>query len=243
MKKIFIFVLMLMCLTVFAFGGPQKKLSDYKPRAKDPDEPVTKSYVLKHVAPKRVHDALKEYFYDDSYDRNSNIITVKIPRKNIKDFERMLKLMDVAKKKVMLRIFAIIASREGKSTPIANKDLKKVLTELQKVLSFNSYRLDGVSAMTVIDGQQHSHVKLTASANLNLYLGDVYVRKDGDVNTTGFEFRLQQQVGRTSEGKPLSEILLSSETSVKENGYLVAGVSKIGKNGDSLVLIINAKML
>ena len=36
--------------------------------------------------------------------------------------------------------------------------------------------------------------------------------------------------------------LISTQTSIKENGYLVAGVSTLGKNGDSLALIINAKI-
>ena len=36
--------------------------------------------------------------------------------------------------------------------------------------------------------------------------------------------------------------LLSSETEIAENGYLVAGVSRIGNDGKSLVLVINAEI-
>jgi hypothetical protein len=36
--------------------------------------------------------------------------------------------------------------------------------------------------------------------------------------------------------------LLNSDSGIPENGYLVAGVSRIGKEGKSLVLVINAEI-
>jgi len=36
--------------------------------------------------------------------------------------------------------------------------------------------------------------------------------------------------------------LIRTSTSINENGYLVVGVSKIGENGDSLILVINAEI-
>ncbi len=122
--------------------------------------------------------------------------------------------------------------------------LKRVLSELQKVLSFKAFRLDGVSALTVTDGQDDSLIRLSSQSSLLLRLRHFYMMKEkGGQHTVGFEFHLKQEkTFGLVDGKPASSTLIASETSVKENGYLVAGVSKIGKNGDSLVLIINAEI-
>jgi hypothetical protein len=170
---------------------------------------------------------------------------VKIPRENIPEFERLLKQMDVEKKKILIRIFTVIASHEDKGGPIDNKDLRGVLDELKKVLSFKSFRLDGVSAITVTDGQRYSRLRLSSQVPLELRLEDIYIRegKDGK-RTVGFAFQLSVKGKHyVEEGKVMStdQALIQSETSVKENGYLAAGVSKIG-NGDSLVLVINAEI-
>lgn len=243
MKKLIAVILIVLCASLFVQGATQKSKENNVPKPDDPNEPVTRSYVLKHVLPERVYDALKQYIYDASFDKRSNVITVKIPRKNVKDFEKMLNLVDVEKQKAMLRVFTVLASKDGKPSAIENKDLKKVLTELQKVLSFNTFRVDGVSALTITDGQRDSLLKLTSMYNLELILRDIHIRKGMAGNSVGFSFSLKQITGRTADNKTVVENLVFSTTSVKENGFLVAGVSKIGKNGDSLVLVINAQML
>ncbi|HLP58065.1 MAG TPA: hypothetical protein VK186_04510 [Candidatus Deferrimicrobium sp.] len=122
--------------------------------------------------------------------------------------------------------------------------MKQVLNELQKVLSFNSYTLDGVSAVTVMEDQDYSRLALSSQSPLRFDIE--LIRIQGDIpgqRSVVFEFALRQkQEIPNSEGKISYEELIASETSVKEKGYLVAGVSKIGKNGDSLVLI-NAEIL
>ena len=69
---------------------------------------------------------------------------------------------------------------------------------------------------------------------LRLEMMNIYINahKPGDRSIEIKELRLREQ----------SFNLISTQTSIKENGYLVAGVSKIGKNGDSLVLVINAEI-
>lgn len=244
MKKIIILlVIMLLVVTGFGFGDEQQS---EKPKQKTSQQDmVTKTYVLKHISPKTVDRTLRQYFWDSSYDSNGRMFTVKIPKENIATFEKLLKQLDVERKKVLIRIFTVIASREGKGGPIDNKDLKQVLNELQRVLSFKSFRLDGVSAVTVTDGQRHSRLFLSSQVPLELRLENIYIRegKDGK-QTVGFEFRLQKEVeSYVKEGKLIDndQTLIYSETSVKENGYLVAGVSRLG-NGDSLVLVINAEI-
>ena len=171
------------------------------------------------------------------------MLTVKIYQYNIPKFEEYLKQLDVEKKKVLIRIFTVIASQQGKTGAVRNKDLQQVLSELQKVLSFKSFRLDGASAITVNDGQD-CELRLSSQSPLLLELDDISIKgeKQGE-RSIAFKFDLKQKTEPfvLKDGNLVYETLIESETSVKENGYLVAGVSKIG-NGDSLVLVINAEI-
>jgi len=232
--------MLLVLLVTVSFAWGQEKSSGIKTGGEP--EPITKTYELKHVHPRMVQDVVRPYVWKFSYAENSNLITVTLPQARIAEFEAVLKKLDVEKKEVLLRIFTVIASKEGKTQTIDNRDLEKVLTELQKVLSFKSFNVDGVSALSLIDGQRKSILKLSSQQPLQLQLEDVRVQNGVNGKTVKFEFMLKQHIGYSADQSPLYETLIYSETSVNENGYLVAGVSKIGKNGDSLVLVINARI-
>jgi len=190
---------------------------------------VEKTYFLKNVSADFVVDSLKVYIMDKSY--NGNILSVTIRRDNVEKFEKLLKIIDVEKRKINFRIFAVIGKHEGPGEKIENKDLKKVLDELMEVLSFKSFKVDGVASLAVMEGGKRSFIKLSSKSGLELtlYLQKISVKKDkSGKRSVHFNFNLIS--------------LISSSTFVRENGYLVAGVSKIGKNGDSLILIINAEI-
>jgi hypothetical protein len=248
MKKIIILVLIVLFMAGGLVFGDNLKEGKQTQQEKPSYKVVTKSYFLKHASPSLIRDALRGYFVNASYVRGGNIFTVKILNSNVAKFEDLLKKLDVEKKEILIRIFTVIASNEGKGGNIDNKELKQVLSKLQKLLSFKSFRLDGVSALTVKDGQRHGKVRLSSStSSLKLELEDIYVKRGtSGQRSVGFEFSLNQETRITTNTKDGSSIsrdtLIESETTVKENGYLVAGVSKIGKNGDSLVLIINAEI-
>lgn len=245
MKKTIILILIfLFVVSGFAFSGNQKTKAENTGKKSSFSNAVTKTYFLAHVSPQVVHRTLRQYFWECSYDKNANMFTVRINRENIPTFEKMLKKLDVEKKKILVRIFTVIASRENKAGKIENKDLKEVLDELKNLLSFKSFLLDGVSALTVTEGQDDSNLLLASQSPLKLMLEDIYIRgeKQGQ-RTVEFEFRLKQKTRSNfaDTGQYDYQTLIESRTSVKENGYLVAGVSKIG-NGDSLVLVINAQI-
>ncbi len=241
MKKMIILltvVLLMVSFSVLSFGD------DEVIESRSPLQVVvTKTYVLKHISPQTVDKALRIYFYEASFERNGNMIAVKMPDTNVEKFEALLKKMDVEKKKIMIRIFTIIASNKGSGADIKNRDLKQVLTELKNVLSFKSFRLDGVSAVTVTEAQERRTqlVLSTSGLPLKLQMNNISLKEDQQgLHNIGFSFKLEQQKYNT--GPDDYRTLIASETYVKENGYLVAGVSKTGKNGDSLVLVINAEI-
>jgi hypothetical protein len=229
---------------VSGFGFTQgKKAEEDKTRSTRPTE-VTKTYVLKYVHPETVRRALRHYSGNMAYDPRANLLTVTMFREDVPKFEELLKQLDVEKKKILIRIFIVIASNEGKTGAVPNKDLQQVLSELQKVLSFKSFRLGRASAITVNDGQHRSQLLLASHSPLLLILEDISIKGDKQgQRTVNFAFVLRQKTEPLvmKVGNLVYETLIESETSVKENGYLVAGVSKIG-NGDSLVLVINAEI-
>ncbi len=210
------------------------------PQAENPgqNELVTRTYALNHVTPDFIKDALRIYLRNWSYSDGSNLFSTVLEKKNVAAFEEQLRKLDVEKKIIQLRIFTVIASRTGTSGPIENKDLKQVLAEVSNLLSFRSYELDGASTFTVKDGFS-GFGRLALSSTLKEDLTFAY--KDISITTGSDGKRSVKLAFWLSQTNPKQE-LLSSETEIAENGYLVAGVSRIGNDGKSLVLVINAEI-
>ncbi|MEN8154665.1 MAG: hypothetical protein ABFR75_11650 [Acidobacteriota bacterium] len=223
-KVILILILIYVMLTGVATLSAEKKTSGKNVRTY-----VEKTYFLKNVSARFVVDSLKVYIVNKSY--NGNILSVTIRRDNVEKFEKLLKIIDVEKRKINFRIFAVIGKHDGTGEKIENKDLKKVLNELKEVLSFKSFKVDGVASLAVMEGARSSSIKLSSKSGLDLKLRlvNVSIKKEkSGKRSVHFHFNIFK--------------LIESSTFVRENGYLVAGVSKIGKNGDSLILIINTEI-
>ncbi len=221
MKKIVLIVLIIFLMLVGTLT-----LSAEKTKSNE-REYVEKTYFLKNVSAEFVVASLKVYLANRSF--NGNILSVTIRKDNVKKFEELLKKIDVEKRKINFRIFAVIGKHGGPGEKIENKDLKTVLDELKEVLSFKSFTVDGVASLAVMEGVKRSFIKLSSKSGLNLklFLHNISIKKEKfGKRSVYFNFDLIS--------------LFESSTFIRENGYLVAGVSKIGKNGDSLILIINA---
>ena len=201
------------------------------------DEEEAKTYTLRYVTPGFIKEALKIYMYTCSFGEGSNLISVILPKKNVVAFEEQLRKLDVEKKTIQLRIFTVIAGKEGRSDTIENKDLKRVLAEVSNLLNFKSYVLDGASTITVNEGAGFSTLALSSAMSENLRFDfkgiSVLTGSDGKRSV-----KLEIYLNQTSK----KQELLRSQTEIAENGYLVAGVSRIGNDGKSLVLVINAEI-
>jgi hypothetical protein len=248
MKKVVVIIVIIWIAFTMMVHSQAKKEESKNKDSQANQGIITKTYILKNISPQVVQLTLNQYFYGASYDSNGNMFTAKIPRENIVRFEELLRQLDVEKKRILIRIFTVIASQDNRGSEIQNRELKQVLSELQKVLSFNSYRLDGVSAITVMDGQRSSTLTLSSQTPLRFSLDRINLRGNNPgTREIAFRFQLSQKQEVSAVGAKDNQVmydtLIESESSVKENGYLVAGVSKIGRSGDSLVLIINAEMI
>ena len=165
-------IIICMVILFFTFGldyADTKKSTRQEHRKKSSPVVLTKTYILKHVTPNEVRNALRVYFYESSYDRNKKFLTIQIPESNVAKFEELLKKMDIPKRTITFRIFTVTASKQGKMSPIGNRDLKEVLAELQKLLDFKYFKLDGASLLTVKEGTNHSEIRLSSSLE-SLYL-------------------------------------------------------------------------
>jgi hypothetical protein len=232
MKKI---ILVAILVLVFALLPAIAEEQKTQAAGNSPSEVVAKSYTLRYVSPEFIKESLRVYFITCSFDEGSNMISVVLDKKNVVTFEEQLRKLDIEKKSIQLRIFSVIASKEGKSDAIENKDLKRVLTEVSNLLSFKSYLLDGASVIMLKDGTRRSYLSLSSAMPepLQLFINHVTI-------LTGSGGKRSVKLGLELYEK--KEHLLDSETEIAENGYLVAGVSRIGNDGKSLVLVINAEI-
>jgi len=235
MKKVLLAIMLLLALVSLPALAEEQKS---QPAEKSgPEEMVVKSYTLRYASPDFIKDSLKMYFFNCSFGEGSNLISVAMHKKNVAAFEEQLRKLDVEKKTIQLRIFTVIAGKEGKSDTIENKDLKRVLAEVSNLLNFKSYVLDGASAITVKDGAGFGRLALSSTISDGLrfdYKEISILTGNGGKRSVRLAFWLQQLSTKQE--------LLSSETEIAENGYLVAGVSRIGNEGKSLVLVINAEI-
>jgi hypothetical protein len=200
------------------------------------EEMVTRTYTLRNIAANDLKRAAMIFLNHWSFADGSNVITVKLLRKDLAAFEALLEKLDAERKNITLRIFTVIAAREGKSDAIENKDLKRVLTEVSNLLNFKSYVLDGASAITVRDGADIGRLALSTSLSEGMrfdYKGVTILTANSGKRSVKLGFWLREGNGQE---------LLSAETEIAEDGYLVAGVSRIGSEGKSLVLVINAEI-
>ena len=238
MKKIFLVVLLLHLFAFLPALAEEQKTQQTGEKSGSEDV-VTKTYALRYVTPKFINDSLRVYLRNCSYGEGSNLISVILYKKDIATFEEQLRKLDIKKKIIRLRIFTVIASKEGRSDAIENKDLKRVLAEVSNLLNFKSYVLDGASVITLEDGARFGRLLLSSATIENLGLDFERVSI-----STGSEGKRSVRLGLEllrREAKA-NIILLNSETEIAENGYLLAGVSRIGNEGKSLVLVINAEI-
>jgi hypothetical protein len=219
------------------------------------DETVTKTYTLRYVSFREVADAARLYIYASS--GSVNTITVRLPKKNVSDFEALLRKLDVEKKNVMFRVYTIIAARDNASDiikkpetkDIDNRDLKIALDELKGLWSFKHYWVDAPSFLTVTQGMLLNRFKLVSSlldyADFDMHL--VNVRVSGDepgkriITVGGIELELNVN---TPSSQRKSTLIDTKEISLKEKGYLIVGVSGLetGWNGLALILVISAEI-
>ncbi len=236
MKKMLVVLIVLLVFLALPIHAEEQKEAPAAETQKETGV-VTRTYTLRYVSPEFIREALSVYFMNCSYSRESNLISVVLEKSKVAQFEEQLRKLDVEKKTITLRIFTVIAGKEGTSDAIENKDLKKVLAEVSNLLNFKSYVLDGASSNTTKDGSEFGRVVLSSAIGENLQLNFKRISI-----STGSDKKRSVKLGLSLMQKSNNQELLNSETEIAEDGYLVAGVSRIGNEGKSLVLVINAEI-
>jgi hypothetical protein len=201
---------------------------------------VVKSYTLRYVKPEDVLRAGRLYFEDAT--TYGNTIIVRMVSLQVPEFEKLLDRLDVAPKTVLLRVYPIIAIRNaGEKKPAASLDpgLKKVLDEMNRLWKFDSYVVEGPSFIPVKEAAGPDSFKLLSSMTMNLLVSDVKVTGEeaGKRTISIGELRLSGRVNFVD-----LVFLDTHDVTLKENGYLVAGVSGYAGSDKALVLVLNAEI-
>lgn len=140
-------------------------------------------------------------------------------------------------KAVLLRLYAVIASRDDLATSIDDEDLEKVLEDLKSVLSFRSYTKAGSFQLPLREGESRD-IQIFTQPPLRCSIDDIRVETDAEGRKKVL-FHLVLEQYNPELKRYLG--LLDSRTEVFDQGHLVAGVSSF-KGRDSLALIVGAEI-
>lgn len=216
----------------------------------DQDNSVTtKTYELRYVSARSIRSIINPYILQAGHQDGSPLMVVTLRKENIKALEDLLTKLDQPKQNIAFRIFTVIASLKpnDKPTQPMHPDLKNVIEELSKVLGYKTYRLDGVSTLIVQDGAERNELELNSQVddlNLTLYAVNLSRGETPDKKLIRAGMQLREVFGGViveKDRQVINRTLLTvDQVQLKEGGYLVAGVSKLGSDGDALVLVINA---
>lgn len=210
---------------------------------------VIRTYYLKYISPYEILNVAKFYLIDSTSAKNT--ITVRIRKYNIPKFEELLKKLDVEKKTVLFKVFTVIASKEKleeEDEVIENKDIKRVLDELKNLWNFKSYKVEGPSFLSVKEDSGSNSFRLVSSVSFfSMLVSDVDVREEEPGKRIVSVEQIQLK-WRLSAAKQDEQTLIDTkEVTLKEGGYLVAGISGYGfpyqgRAAKALILIINAEI-
>ena len=212
--------------------------------------PVVKTYGLKYISTSEFMRSAKFYVYDSTGTESS--LTVKIAKRNIPDFEALLKKLDVEKKNIQFQVYTIVAAKEDNPDAdkylgqteikeITDKDLKRVLDEMKGLWNFKRFWIDSPSFLIAKDGSGSNHSKLVSRYDLELVLRNIQLRGDepGKRIISVGEITLTQKLNTV-----LDNLINTSDITIKEKGYLVVGVSGLltSLKGLALILVISAEI-
>jgi hypothetical protein len=216
---------------------------------------LLKTYELKYISIAEFMQSAKLYVLE--YSGTENALTVRIFSQHIPEFEALLKKLDVEKKDIQFQVFTIIASKETpaeqikdrfitETQGISDKELRRVLDEMKGLWNFKYYSVDSPSFLIVKDGSGRSTFRLV-SDRYNFVMDILHVSLRGDkpgsrIISLG-QIQLNQSYN-TPESQTKSTLLDTSDVTLKENGYLVVGVSGFtsGWSGLALILVIRAEI-
>jgi hypothetical protein len=128
----------------------------------------------------------------------------------------------------------------ARRTSLENKDLKNVLDELNTLWNFTSYEVDGPSFLTIREDSGSNSYKLVTNRPLNLLVSNVRVSgEEAGKRTISIE-----QLKLSGMANFVDYVYLDTrEVTLKEKGYLVAGVSGYGSSSErALILVINGEI-
>jgi len=150
---------------------------------------------------------------------------------------KMGKLVD-GKFLTVAPVRVLLSPKQAEGLENAQK-LKKVLDELKTLWNFKTYEVDGPSFLTVVEDSGPNNFKLVTNLALNLVVSNVKVIGDEPGNRTVSI----EQLKLTGMMNFADYVFVDThDVTLKEKGYLVAGVSGYGSATNALILVISAEI-
>jgi len=141
-----------------------------------------------------------------------------------------------------MRIGWIRALSPEKSEVIENKELKRVLDELRTLWNFKTYEVDGPSFVTVREDSGPDNLKLVTNRQLNVVVSNAKVVGE-EPGKRSISIEQLKLIGMDPYRNTIDYVYIDTkDVTLKEKGYLVAGVSGLGSATSALILVISAEI-
>ncbi|MGA2533478.1 MAG: hypothetical protein ABSG19_10635 [Candidatus Aminicenantales bacterium] len=141
-----------------------------------------------------------------------------------------------------MRIGWIRALSPEKSEVIENKELNRVLDELRTLWNFKTYEVDGPSFVTVREDSGPNNFKLVTNRQLNVVVSNAKVVGE-EPGKRSISIEQLKLIGMDPYRNTIDYVYIDTkDVTLKEKGYLVAGVSGLGSATTALILVVSAEI-
>ena len=214
----------------------------------DAAEDQTKKEIVKvnYIKPSQAAKLLNSYISPKGnirYDDRLGFLTIEDIPEIVDMILEALKMIDIKPVEMKFTVDLILGSMDDEPSDVDPSD--PVLKELQKILSYKTYKKIGSSFIRVQENTYSEHSIGGTDLDLMLDLHPKYIR-EGNRDTFQVDISLSRLTVRTAEHgarKQVKDGLIHTALSLKNKERAVVGVSKLngGKNG--LILILSGEIL
>ena len=168
-------------------------------------------------------------------DRGSSIIVVRDTPETIDRVAKIIAEMDVPPDSIRLTFFVFVATRDatGGLPSDIPEGVTKSLTELTKLMSYRSYRLEGQVLLTVASTAN------VAETNISSDIGRITIRFTPRYNSQGKILSLEELRLFIVRSNGESSQPFRTDVVVEDGGVSIVGASKINGGDEALLAIVS----
>jgi hypothetical protein len=217
------------------------------------EERVLKVIQLKYADPGHVGDLLSLFGASLRSDRQTKVLTVVGSASAVAAVEEAIKKLDVPPpptKDVDLTAYFVLATRQPMQAADLPAELGEVITQLKRVLNYQSFQLLNTAFLRARDGQGASVSGVarvgTAPVEFRLRFDRADIIPEGKARTvtiTALDFLADQPSAVTSLAAKTTSAGIHTNIDIAEGQKVVVGKTALDFPDNALILVLTAKVI